>query len=46
MRVILISRKTNISAQFCFSYRNQSFGLLSKINDWFLYDAQHRPEMY
>ena len=27
------------------SYRNQSFVLLCKINDWFLYEMQHWAEM-
>ena len=41
-----------ISAQCCISYRNQSFDLLRKViqllsksNDWFLYEMQHLAEM-
>ena len=29
------------SAQCCVSYRNQSFVLLCKTNDWFLYETKH-----
>ena len=41
----LIGMVQPISAQCCFSYRNQSIILQSKINDWFLYDTQHWAEM-
>ena len=34
-----------ISAQCCISYRNQSFDLQCKSNDWFLYRTQHWAEM-
>ena len=27
------------------SYRNQSFVLLCKVNDWFVYEMQHWAEM-
>ena len=35
-----------ISAQSCVSYRNQSFFLLCKTNDWFLYETQHRLKCF
>ena len=31
----------SISAHCCISYRNHSFDLASKSNDWFLYEMQH-----
>ena len=34
-----------ISVQCCVSYRNQSFFLLCKTNDWFLYETQQWAEM-
>ena len=37
-------RLTNFSPVLC-SYRNQSFFLQSKTNDWFLYETQHWVEM-
>ena len=33
------------SAQHCISYRNQSFDLHCKSNDWFLYEMLRRVEM-
>ena len=34
-----------ISAQCCISYRNQSFDLHSKSNDWCLYEMLHWADM-
>ena len=35
----------SISLQYCISYRNQSFDLQSKSNDWFLYEMKHCAAM-
>ena len=34
-----------IAAQYCISSRNQSFDLLCKSNEWFLYEMQHWAEI-
>ena len=39
------SRLTHFSTVMCVSYRNQSFVLLCKANEWFLYETQLLAEM-
>ena len=34
-----------ISAKRCISYKNQSFDLQYKLNDWFLYERQYWAEV-
>ena len=42
---ILLRKKLRIPVQYCISYRNQSFDLHCKSNDWFLYEMQHWPKI-
>ena len=42
---LIFWRLTKLSGHNCISYRNQSFDIQRKSDDWFLYGIQHWAEM-
>ena len=45
LHILIMKLVLPSSAQCCIPYRNQSFDLHCKSNDWFLYEIEHWAEM-